>query len=270
MALTVLPVLMPRDLDGIQNGHLPAHLLVDVGLRGRLHQLAARAWAALRAEGATKGYHLTYTFGGCYRSYADQRTLFLQRYQMEPIAGRPSKLWEGVVWHQKPGTAMAAAPGTSNHGLGLAVDAALDNDLSDGVGPGDASSIVPALAWFHDAALKYGFSFEAQSEPWHIRYVSGDRVPASVIAYEDSLRPPPPPPVVVPPTPSEDDVKYVIVGNGDDRADNRRWLYNGFACRLLTEQDFNEALLLGWLHPSFSSLSSPFWKPMAWINALVA
>ncbi len=268
MPLTVIPVTFPRDLEGVQNGKLPASLLVEVGLRGRLHQLAARAWFALCAEGKAKGWHLTYTFGGCYRTYEEQRALFVQRYQMEPIAGRPTKVWEGVVWYQKPNTAMAAVPGTSNHGLGLAVDAALDLDLSDGVGPGDASSIVPAMSWFHDAALRYGFSFEAQSEPWHIRYVSGDRIPDAVLAYEDSLKPKPPPPPV--PTPSEDDVKYVIVGNGDDRSDNRRWLYNGFACRLLTEQDFNEALLLGWLHPSFSSLSSPFWKPMAWINALAS
>lgn len=207
MPLTVIPVTMPRSLEGVQNGKLPSSLLVEVGLRGRLHELAARAWNALRAEGATKGWHLTYTFGGCYRTYDEQRTLFTQRYQMVPIAGRPTKVWEGVVWYQKPATAMAAVPGTSNHGLGLAVDAALDNDPTDGVGPDDASSIGPAMAWFHDAALRYGFSFEAQSEPWHIRYVAGDRIPAAVVAYEDSLRPPAPlPDPPAPPTEEADDM----------------------------------------------------------------
>lgn len=267
MPLTVIPVTFPRDLEGVQNGKLPASLLVEVGLRGRLHQLAARAWFALCAEGKTKGWHLTYTFGGCYRTYEEQRTLFLQRYQMEPIAGRPTKVWEGVVWYQKPATAMAAVPGTSNHGLGLAIDAALDNDLSDGVGPGDASSIAPALGWFHDAALRYGFSFEAQSEPWHIRYVSGDRIPDAVLAYEDSLKPKPPPPVVVPPTPPKVKRMFVCVGNGDDKADSRRWAYDGFECRLLVDEaDYNEiSLFWGWMG---SSITSPHWKPLAWIQAL--
>jgi hypothetical protein len=263
MALTVIPVTFPRDLEGIQNGRLPAPLLVDVGLRGRLHQLAARAWFALCAEGKANGWHLTYTFGGCYRTYEEQRTLFLQRYQMEPIPGRPTKMWEGVRWYQKPGTAMAAVPGTSNHGLGLAVDAALDLDLSDGVGPGDASSIVPALGWFHDVALRYGFSFEAQSEPWHIRYVSGDRIPDAVLAYEDSLKPKPPPP---PPIPSESDRMFIIVGNADNKADPRRWVWDGaVAMRLLASEADYQALLnraavgLCKLHPSFAGLADPFW-----------
>lgn len=269
MALTVVPVTMPRSLEGVQNGKLPAALLVDVGLRGRLHELAARAWFALVAEGKTKGFHLTYTFGGCYRTFEEQRTLFLQRYQMTPIPGRPTKVWEGVTWWQKPGTAMAAVPGTSNHGLGLAVDAALDNDLSDGVGPGDASSIVPALAWFHDAALKYGFSFEAQSEPWHVRYVAGDRIPDAVLAYEDSLKPKPPPPVV-PTPPSEEFRMFIIVGNDDNRTDARRWVWDGaVGMRLLaSEADFQAlqnraAVGLCKLHPSFASLADPFWMTSA-------
>ena len=267
--LTVLPVTLPRSLEGAQNGQLPPALLEQVGPKGFLHPVAARCWRALHAEGVTKGYHLTYTYGGCYRPYADQRNLFVSRYQTTPIAGRPTKVWEGVVWYQKPLTAMAAVPGTSNHGLGLAVDAALDLDLSDGVGPDDASSIGPALPWFTEAAIRYGFSFEAQSEPWHIRAVCGDRVPAAVQAYEDSLNPPPlPPPVIVPPTPTVRRPMYVIVGNEDNPADPSRWFYNGFECRHISMQDYNEAKVLGWLHPSFDSLAAPFWKPLVWIQSL--
>jgi hypothetical protein len=61
---------------------------------------------------------------------------------------------------------------------------------------------------------------------------------------------------------------FVIVGNADNRNDPRRWLYDGFRCRHITEQDFNEARILGWLHPSFNTLAAPFWKPSAWITAL--
>lgn len=60
----------------------------------------------------------------------------------------------------------------------------------------------------------------------------------------------------------------VIVGNADDRNDPRRWFYDGMRCRHITEQDFNEARILGWLHPSFNTLAAPFWKPSAWIKAL--
>jgi LAS superfamily LD-carboxypeptidase LdcB len=266
--LTVLPVTLPRDLAEVQNGKLPPSLLEQVGPKGFLHPLAARAWRALVAEAKSKGFHLTYTYGGCYRDYASQRSLFVSRYQMEPIAGRPWKVWEGVRWYQKPATAMAAVPGTSNHGLGLAIDAALDNDLADGVGPDDAQSIMPAFPWFHDAALKYGFSFEAQSEPWHVRYVAGDRIPDAVLAYEDSLKPPPPP--VPSPTPSEVDRMFIIVGNADDRSDPTRWVWDGAVSmrRLTSEQEYTDlvnrqAVGLVKLHPAFSALGSPFWMSTA-------
>ena len=265
--LTILPVTMPRSLEGIQNGRLSPELLEQVGDRGFLHPNTARCWRALCAEGATKGYSLTYTFGGCYRSYEQQRALFISRYQVTPIEGRPWKMWEGVRWYQRPNTAMAAVPGTSNHGLGLAVDAALDNDLSDGVGPGDATSIGPALPWFREAALRYGFSFEAQSEPWHIRLVVGDVVPSAVLAYEQSLNPPPPPVPVPPINPPVRRRMLVCVGNDSNRSDPRRWVYNGLECRLLVDEaDYNEiSLFWGWIG---SSLTAPHWKPLAWIQAL--
>lgn len=62
---------------------------------------------------------------------------------------------------------------------------------------------------------------------------------------------------------------YVIVGNADNRSDPRRWLYDGFKCRLLLdEDDFNQVKVFGWLHPAFNTLQNPNWKPLAWIEAL--
>ena len=60
-----------------------------------------------------------------------------------------------------------AAPGTSNHNLGIAVDVA------------NANGVV--LKWLEGNALEFGFSWEIQSEPWHLRYVAGDVTPARVV-----------------------------------------------------------------------------------------
>ena len=90
---------------------------------------------------------------------------------------------------------MAAVPGTSNHGLGLALD------LCEKVN-GKVVSISPrAVKWLIKHAATYGFSAEAQSEPWHWRYVAGDKIPAAVIAFERSQNVTAPAPVVTAPVP---------------------------------------------------------------------
>lgn len=59
-----------------------------------------------------------------------------------------------------------AVPGTSNHNLGIAIDIA------------NASG--KRLEWLLKHAQSFGFSWEVQSEPWHLRYVTGDNVPTRV------------------------------------------------------------------------------------------
>lgn len=202
--LPVAPVKLPTDLGGQSNGKLNVSLLTIVHGGSTLHHLAARAWNALVASASAAGFEMTYTYGGCYRNYASQVLLFNQRYTTTVLRGRPIKVWNGVVYYQKPNTAMAAVPGTSNHGWGLAVDTALDGDLADGVGPDDAISISQALlTWMLANVARFGFSWEAQSEPWHIRYIAGDAIPAAVLLFElgDDLKPTPPKPD---PTPTPD------------------------------------------------------------------
>lgn len=197
--MTVLPirqVVRPSDLLGVGNGELDSALLRPVGPRGNLHHLAARAWLALVGAAGRDGIDLTYTYGGCYRTLTEQETLFRQRYTLTVLAGRPTKLWKGLLWYQRPGTAQAAVPGTSNHGLGLAVDTAL------GPSPDRATSIVPQLDWLLEHAPEFGWSWELQSEPWHLRYVVGDRTPP---ALEDRPRPADPPPT------EEDDMNAKII-----------------------------------------------------------
>jgi hypothetical protein len=229
MALPIAPVMMPADLAGVTNGQLPDDLLRTVQGGGRLHHLAARAFTALAAAAfEATGMGLTYTHGGTYRSYAQQETLFRSRYQPNG-AGGGCKRWNDEHWCKKyANLATAATPGTSNHGWGLAIDTAYDSDLADGVGPDDAAGITghAGWSWLLANASRYGFSWELQSEPWHLRYVSGDLVPAAVVAYEASTQPTPDPDeddmtliayIAKPPPEAPPGSPWLVVFNGDVR-----------------------------------------------------
>jgi hypothetical protein len=186
MTLPVVAVTKPADLAGVENGKLPSSLLVDVDGYGKLHHLAARAFAALVAGCAGIGLPLTFTKGGLYRTYRQQETLFRSRYEIGGTGGG-CKTWNGERWCKKvSGLATAAVPGTSNHGWGLAIDTAYDSNEANGVNPEDAAYIKghPAFDQFVELVGVYGFSFELQSEPWHIRYVTGDDIPQAVLDYE--------------------------------------------------------------------------------------
>jgi LAS superfamily LD-carboxypeptidase LdcB len=102
-----------------------------------------------------------------YRPYSVQKAVFLQRYSSEILKGRPVRTWRGVTYSLKPGLAPVAAPGTSNHGWGLAVD--IWNVSQNG-----------RLDWLLANQKRFGFSHELQSEPWHIRYTLGDELPLGV------------------------------------------------------------------------------------------
>jgi murein L,D-transpeptidase YcbB/YkuD len=71
---------------------------------------------------------------------------------------------------------MAATPGTSNHGWGLAADLAEERDAD----PQVESVSTSFVAWLVKNAAIYGFAAEAQSEPWHWVYTEGDKIPAAV------------------------------------------------------------------------------------------
>jgi LAS superfamily LD-carboxypeptidase LdcB len=186
MILPIAPLSLPANLASQANGQIDPSLMIAIHPRGTLHTLAARAFAALVSDAGNRGLPLTFTYGGCYRTYDDQEKLFRQRYTVSPIAGAARKWWQNQWWYLRPGNATAATPGTSNHGLGLAIDTAFDTDPTDGLGPDDAASIVshPMFGWFMQAVGYYGFSFELQSEPWHIRYVAGDAIPQGVLDFE--------------------------------------------------------------------------------------
>jgi len=160
----------PADVAGHKPGRLPESLLPKVD-GGRLHWLAANAWKAMKAAAAADGVELKPTSAGdLYRSYDSQLAAFKQRYLETEIPGQSTRTFEGKKYWLKKGMAPLAAPGTSQHNSGLAVDV--------------HTASGPRLQWMIANCVKYGFSWEVvPEEPWHIRYTEGDNVPEAVKAW---------------------------------------------------------------------------------------
>ena len=176
----VLPIVMPTDLVGVTNGKLPAKLLRKIKApNGQLHALAATAWNALQLAAYFDGIELRHV--GAYRPYEQQIALFRERYTSKPTGRTPqvTRTYQGATWYLKKGMAPAGTPGTSNHGLGLAVDIASCSGQRLAWLLGD----VPATS----NALKFGFSWEVadsknpNAEAWHLRYVCGNKLPQAVL-----------------------------------------------------------------------------------------
>ncbi len=172
----IVPVVLPKDLKGVTPGKLPANLLVPAVGGGKLHHIAAKAWAAMVAAAKAEGIELKPTSAGdTYRDYETQKKGFLTRYQLEPIPGQSTKTFEGKTWYLKKGMAMLATPGKSQHNLGIAVDV-------------HSASEPKRLNWLIANVKKFGFSWEVvPSEPWHLRYVCGDNMPEAVASFQGQL-----------------------------------------------------------------------------------
>lgn len=210
--LYIKKVTPPADVAGHKPGQLPDGILAKVD-GGRLHWRAANAWKAMKAAAAAEGLELKPTSAGdLYRSYESQLRVFLERYQKEPIPGASTRTFEGVKWYKKSEKlASLAAPGTSQHNSGLAVDV--------------HTASGERLKWMIANCAKFGWSWEVvPEEPWHIRYTEGDNVPEAVKAWMDAnpsevcapgavvsapapTPAPAPKPAAAPATPAEETVK---------------------------------------------------------------
>ncbi|CAF3119353.1 unnamed protein product [Rotaria sp. Silwood2] len=71
---------------------------------------------------------------------------------------------------------LAARPGTSNHGRGVALDLNTNCGSQSGSRPSCGGSTV--YQWLYNNAHKYGFTRTVQSEPWHWEYVGAGATPA--------------------------------------------------------------------------------------------
>lgn len=126
----------PAELTGYGNGKVPAAALEPINASGshRLWGPAAQAFTALEADAARAGIKIGVT--DSYRPLEVQQRLAKQK---------------GL--YSQGG--LAATPGTSNHGWGLAVDLDLDAE---------------AQAWMRENGWRYGFVEDVPREPWHWTY----------------------------------------------------------------------------------------------------
>lgn len=210
--LPVVDITKSSLLNGQTNGKLSPNILRTVngqagGADVTLVVPASRAWVALCAAAKSAGHILKATStADSYRTYEQQKTIFLARYRLQYKANTDTKWWEGQRWYKWYG-AIAAAPGTSNHGWASAVDTGEEED-SD---PYAESLDSATLNWLIVNERRFGWSHELQSEPWHLRYFAGDSIPSAVLAYEQSQKPKPPP---APETPLPEDMTMLIKSPG--------------------------------------------------------
>jgi len=168
----VVAVKQPADLKGIAPGKLPESLLRPAAGGGKLHWLTAAAWAAMVEAAKADGLELKpVSAGDTYRTYESQLIAFKQRYTKEPNKNS-TRTFEGVKWYKKdPKLASLAAPGTSQHNTGLAVDVHTAGEPK-------------RLKWLIANVRKFGFSWEVvPEEPWHLRYTEGDNPPPAVLEW---------------------------------------------------------------------------------------
>lgn len=197
ITLPIVPLVRPSTLNGVENGKLPDHLLDTIGIgTARMEKTAARSMRAMLAEMRSLGFNPRQV--GHYRTFQEQMNLFLSRYQeasqatFNSTSSAHRKTWNeapkygysSIYWVKKlingsyPAT--AATPGYSNHGVGLAIDLAEEYDTDSA--PDSIRS--QWVQWLVNNAARYGYSAELQSEPWHWRYVTGDKIPAATLAFE--------------------------------------------------------------------------------------
>lgn len=129
------PLAPPPELVVYGNGAVPAEALAPVGeTNHRLFAPAANGLTALIEDAAADGVDIGIT--DSYRPLAVQ----------ERLAREKGLYSQG---------GLAAVPGTSNHGWGVATDLDLDT---------------AGLAWMRENAWRYGFVEDVPREPWHWTY----------------------------------------------------------------------------------------------------
>jgi D-alanyl-D-alanine carboxypeptidase len=126
---------IPTELAGYGNGRIPATALEKVGnTNHKLWAPAAESLTKMISDAKAQGVTIGIT--DSYRSYAEQ----------VDVARRKGLYSQG---------GLAAKPGTSEHGWGMATDLDLNNK---------------AQAWMRANGEKYGFVENTPREPWHWAY----------------------------------------------------------------------------------------------------
>ena len=124
----------PAELVAYGNGSIPTTALTSIGDGHSLHAPAARAFQQMEEAARLAGVDLDVV-----SSYRDLPT-------QEGLAREKGLYSQG---------GLAATPGTSNHGWGLAVDLTLDDRAQE---------------WMRANAHQFGFVEDVPREPWHWTY----------------------------------------------------------------------------------------------------
>jgi hypothetical protein len=189
-------LIVPNELDPYVNdtksliAPVPDHLLAPVGPGGkwRAYWKAAKLFNAFFADvRAEHGVELTIIPGStsAYRPLAAQVALFKSRFTTFKYTGsKTSRTYEGKTWWLKPGMALAATPGNSTHGLGLAIDAMFSNGRA--LDRATINKIKPI-------ADRYMLRWTVSSEFWHIAAVHADAAHAAHFEKPVEVPPPAPP-----------------------------------------------------------------------------
>lgn len=152
----------------------------------RLRADAAASWDRL-ARAVERRYGWLPRLTDSYRPYAVQERIFLERYRRSYCEYKPGRVdrrvWNGVAYYRRPGTAAAAVPGTSNHGGGIAVDVTGLGGFG-GERYAQLATLAPAYGWTNTEGRRV-------DEAWHWTYDPDD---------DEHARARPPAP-----TPREDD-----------------------------------------------------------------
>ena len=140
----------PDALKTGENGRLRDDQLAPIGIGNMMaHPKAAEAFKAMRAAAAAEGVNLGVT--GAYRTYERQ-------VQLKAEKGH-----------------MAATPGRSNHGWGLAFDMDFGSNMNSA-----------GFQWMAKNAARFGIHGPLQSpfEPWHWEYRGGEDAQAMSVAQQ--------------------------------------------------------------------------------------
>jgi hypothetical protein len=126
---------IPEELKVYGNGKIPTEALEKIGIKGhKMWSKAAEAFKAMRAAAADAGVDIGVT--DSYRPYEEQVDL-VRRKGLYSQGG------------------LAAKPGTSPHGWGVALDIDVTSE---------------GLAWMREHGTEYGYVECVPREPWHWEY----------------------------------------------------------------------------------------------------
>ena len=173
-------LVVPSELARVENGKLTDKILSKIDIGGRMWHWAAFCFDMMTSAAKKDG--VLFKNIGDYRPYERQLSMFQDRYLDHDEGRKPqvTRQWQGKTWYLRKGKSPSGVPGTSNHGLGLAIDL----DVSNG----------KTLNWLCAHAPTYGFYLQGSDpkspefEAWHWQYCVGDALPDVAKGLLDYLK----------------------------------------------------------------------------------